>query len=278
MIFDYVIILLKSENKDNIIIRIVLLLFIAGLSTLTLNSTTNGVYSLKGYIIFIFIDLLILDYKMFIEAKSLNLFNKEALNFSFGKILFPFLLICLSLGAFSFEKGEESNFFYRLKYDYYYNFDEEYFDYDNYFEKIDYSVFNNYNFIDDYVLPTHVEYQTFNSNDEKFLYGFGKQEDSNGSRWTRKYAAINLYAVKDDNLIINLYNPENHYGLSIAIYINNICYYSDKTKLGSESIKITNAIKTDGNCIVRIVCDDFSGKAIDNEQYAFYVTNIVFTH
>lgn len=278
MLFNYLFLLYKDKSKIRIIEHIILFVSVLFFALLTIGDKANGCYDLKPYIILVFMDLLYLDYDLFTNSSSLNLYNDEKFNFDLSRIIYPVLLVCLTLGSFSFERNKEESFAYRIKYDCCYDITRNIFVYDDYFEKVNYEVISKFELYDEYVLPNNPSYQTFKSDKDIFIYGFGPQEDSNGSRWTRKYAALNLYAIKEDDLFINLYNPSNHTNLSISVYINNICFYKGKTKEGAETIKIIKPIKYNGNYIIRIVCDDLSGNTLDTDQYGFYVTNIAFSH
>ena len=276
MIGNLIFLFFKSEEKNSIIE--ISFIFVLTIILMTfLKSNRMIVFNNKAYYIMFFMILLFFDWDLFKKSKSLNLYNEEKLNFNLEKLIFPFLLICLVLGVFSYKKSSEEDIYYRLKYDWCYDYTNYKFDYNDYFEDVDFKIINELGLLDDYRIENNVDLQTFSSDDEIFLYGFGDKEDSNGSRWTRKYAALNLYSLKNDDLYINLYNPENHYDLSISIYVDNICYYTGKTKLGTETIKIENSVKDEGNHIVKIICNDLPGKENNDKYLGVYVTNVVFT-
>ena len=238
----------------------------------TTNARPETAVLLKHYFLAFFLMMMYLTEEQYLQTEKMNLFNDRKLHFSLMRLFFPFVCCLFVLGFSSVSVQSESpdSFMYKIKYDSEYNVDThrvehnpfglEFGDYKQKLESFGISL--------DYCLEEHMEYGSF-KNEDIFVYGFGKAEDSNGSRWTENDSAVNMFGRRGDSLLVSLYMPLDQAPFEFKILVDNCEVYQGITKDGSQNIIVPLDI-TDGNHIIKFDCVD-----IKESSYCLYVTNIV---
>lgn len=275
LLMNCLIIFIENRKEKELYVLIITIIELILFLYLFKSSNVEGViHSYKSYFILMFLIVWLLLSTKAVDSENMNLYSDGELKFSISKMVSLISAIIFLVGASSYHKEEYSkdDFLYLVNYDLNYILSVEQFDNNQVFYNIEKlkETFELLNIEHEYKLETNEGYTTF-SNSDIFIYGFGEVEDSNGSRWTTKYNAVNMFGRNMDNLLIAFYNPSDRVGIKFEVYVDNKLVYSDISSDGSQVIMTDNLDISEGNHIIKIVYPDLE----KNTDLGLYVTNII---